>query len=126
MPFIHIKSLPFDKPQDTRTLVEEISREFAALTGIGLEHVTTTWEFLPEGCYAVGGRAASFQPRDTHPVLVDLLSPDFNSPELVEKMFHALGRSISSRVEVSERNIFINHRKAYSGRVFDSGKIIRW
>lgn len=70
MPFIHVKSLPFDEPRDMRTVVEGLTRDFAKSTGMKLEYVTATWEFLPEGNYAVAGSAALHQPKASHPVLV--------------------------------------------------------
>jgi hypothetical protein len=45
MPFIHIKSLPFEKPVAIKAVPEGISEDFSHETGIALEHVTATWEF---------------------------------------------------------------------------------
>lgn len=126
MPFIHVKSLPLDKPIDISAVIEELTKDFAEETGIGLEHVTATWEYFPQGHYAVAGKAASRQPMDSHPVLVDLLAPDFNTAEAVEKMLAAVASSISKRAKISIDNIFINHRQAQSGMVFDSGEIVTW
>lgn len=78
MPFIHVKSLPFDPPLKMSTVVEGLTRDFARGPGIDLEHVTATWEFLPAGHYVVAGKSQSHRPDASHPVLVDLLSPDFN------------------------------------------------
>jgi hypothetical protein len=126
MPFIHIKSLPFDRPLNVTSVLEGLAKDFAKGTRIALEHVTATWEFLPAGHYVVAGRAESHQPESSHPVLVDLLSPDFNSPEKVEKMLQVVASSISKRAKVPINNIFINHRRAQSGMVFDSGEVARW
>jgi phenylpyruvate tautomerase PptA (4-oxalocrotonate tautomerase family) len=126
MPFIHIKSLPFDPPLEISAVVKGITRDFAEGSGVGLEHVTATWEFIESGHYAVAGAAPLNQPRATHPVLVDLLSPDFNPPEQVEKMLHTVAQSVSVRTGVPIGNIFINHRHARSGMVFDAGKIVKW
>lgn len=126
MPFIHVKSLPFEPPLDLRPVVEELTKDFAKGTGIRLAHVTATWEFLPRGHYAVGGKTELDQPRASHPVLVDLLAPDLNSPGDVEKMLRVIASSISKRAKIPLRNIFINHREAHAGSVFDSGEIVRW
>jgi hypothetical protein len=126
MPFIHIKSLPFDKSFDVGPVIEGLTKDFADGTGIGLEHVTAIWEFLPSGHYAAAGRAAFHQPPDSHPILIDILAPDFNSAEDVERMLATVASSISERAEVSITNIFINHRQAHTGMVFDAGKIVRW
>jgi phenylpyruvate tautomerase PptA (4-oxalocrotonate tautomerase family) len=126
MPFIHIKSLPLDDSFDASAVIEGLSEDFAKATGVGVEHVTATWEILPPGYYAVGGKTALHQSLNSHPVLVDLLAPDFNSDESVEKMLSAVSSSISKRANISINNIFINYRQAHSGMVFDSGEIVRW
>lgn len=126
MPFIHIKSLPLDPPLNMSAVVEGITKDFAKGTGVGLEHVTATWEFLTAGNYAVAGAAQRNQPQATHPILVDILSPDFNPPEEIETMLHTVAKSVSERVKVPVSNIFINHRYAHSGMVFDAGKVVKW
>jgi hypothetical protein len=126
MPFIHIKSLPFDRVLNVTSVLEGLAKDFAKETGVGLEHVTATWEFLPAGHYVVAGNAEAHQPENSHPVLVDLLSPDFNRPEKIGKMLHVVASSISKRAKIPISNIFINHRQAHSGMVFDAGEIGRW
>ena len=108
------------------SVLEGLTKDFAEGVGVGLEHVTATWEFLPAGHYAVGGKAASNQPDKSHPVLVDLLSPDFNAPDKIERMLRVVASSISKRVKIPISTIFINHRQAHSGMVFDAGEIARW
>lgn len=126
MPFIHVKSLPFSTFFDASAALEGVTRDFAKETGIGLEHITSTWEFLSPGHYAVAGRAVSRQPRGSHPILVDLLVPDFNSGNKVRKMLVAVASSISKRAKVPVANVFVNLRQARSGMVFDAGEIVRW
>ena len=126
MPFIHVKSLPFDEPRDVGTVLEGLTLDFAEATGVGLEHVTATWEFLPEGNYAVAGSAALHQPQASHPVLVELVAPDFNSTEDVETMLETVASSISKRAKVQKDNIFISYRDVGSGMVFDRGEVVRW
>ncbi len=126
MPFIHIKSLPFKPPLPMNGVVEGITRDFSTRTGIDIEHITATWDFMEPGHYAVAGQAASSQQTWSHPVLVDLLVPDFNTAEAIEEMLLAIASSISERTGVPAGNVFINCRKAVSGQVFDGGKIVRW
>lgn len=126
MPFIHVKSLPFDRAFNVASVLEGLTKDFARGVSIDLEHVTATWEFLPAHHYAVAGITVSHQPENSHPVLVDLLSPDFNAAEKIEKMLEVVASSISKQAKIPIDNIFINHRQAHSGRVFDAGKIVRW
>lgn len=46
MPFIHIRALPREDPLDVAELLETLSREFAAATGIDVQHVSATWTWL--------------------------------------------------------------------------------
>lgn len=126
MPFIHVKSLPFDGEFQAAEVVAGITSDFAASTGVGAEHVTATWQFILPMHYAVAGQVAEHQPQNSHPVLVDLLSPDFNNMETVAKMLKSVAESIAKRTGVPQQNIFINHRQAHSGMVFDAGEVVRW
>jgi hypothetical protein len=126
MPFIHVKSLPFDRAFDVSSVLAGLTEDFAQGTAIALEHVTATWEFLPAGHYVVAGKAQRYQAENSHPVLVDLLSPDFNPARKIEKMLGVVAASISSRANIPIDNIFIHHRRAQSGMVFDAGEIARW
>ena len=126
MPFIHIRALPFDSQPEIAELLEGLCRDFAVATGVGVEHVSTTWEWLDPGHYAVGGKAATSQPDASHPLLVDLLVPDFNSAADVERMLTAIADSLAARTGIRRDNLFINQREARAGRVFDAGEIVRW
>ena len=89
MPFIHIKSLSLDPHIHVSSVVEEITKGVARETGVGLEHITATWEYFQAGHYAVA-------------------------------------ESISKRAKVPITNIFINHRQAHSGMVFNTGEVETW
>ena len=124
MPFIHIKSLPL--AVDVGAVLEGISRDFAEGTGIALKHVHVTWEFLRPRHYAVAGKTRERQPKSSHPLLVDLLSPDFNAAATVETMLACVASSLAKHARIPRSNIFINHRQARSGMVFDAGTVERW
>lgn len=126
MPLIHVKSLPVEKSVDVSAIIEGLTRDFAKDTGIGLEHVTATWEFLLPGHYAVAGKAVPHQPQDTHPLLVEVLAPDFHSAQDVEKMLTIVASSLSLRAGIHLSNVFVIYRPAYSGKVFDAGGGVRW
>ncbi|MDC4224149.1 MAG: hypothetical protein MPW15_07965 [Candidatus Manganitrophus sp.] len=126
MPFIHIKSLPFEEDLEMSSILAAVSRDFSEEMGIKIEHVTVTWEYFEGWHYGAGGRTAANQPKESHPILVDLLVPDFNPPEAIEKMLVCVAASIAKRVEIPKNNIFIHLRQARSGQVFDSGEIVRW
>ncbi len=126
MPFIHIKSLPFEKPLDVPAVITGISRDFAAENQMPLKHVHVTWEYFEPGHFAKGDSAPEFQPEGPHAVLVDLLTPDFNSLDTIGTMLQTLAQSISNRACIPLKTIFINHRQAFSGMVFDDGEVVDW
>jgi phenylpyruvate tautomerase PptA (4-oxalocrotonate tautomerase family) len=126
MPVIHIKSLPLKSSIRISDIVEGLTRDFAQVMGIGLEHVSATWEVMPPGHYAVARKVAMRQPEDSHPILVDLLVPDFYSHEQVDQMLHVIATSISRLTKIPSENVFVNCRYANSGKVFDAGEVVRW
>ena len=126
MPFIHIVSLPFASALDTKTIIQEISHDFAEATGITIAHLTVSWQFLAAGHYVIAGKAAEVQPMDSHPILVDFLTPDFHAAEQIENMLRAIAASIGKRANTPVHNVFINHRVARSGHVFDGGQVVSW
>lgn len=126
MPFIHIKSLPFEEPLDVPGIIKNIAQDFSRKTGIEPNHIHTTWEFYPSRHYAKGDRVADYQPKSQYPIIVSLLAPDFNSPDTVRLMLKTIADSIARHVDFPINNIFINHTQAHSGMVFDDGKIVYW
>ena len=126
MPFIHIKSLPFEKRFDVASTIKNIAREFSVKTGIELRHIHTTWQFYESGHYAKGGEVAEYQPRANYPIIVDLLTPDFNDLKVIATMLETIAESLSQQLNFPKNNIFINHNQAHSAMVFDDGRIVKW
>jgi len=126
MPFIQIKSLPFENSFDVSKVVAAISKDFSIANNISVLHIHTSWEFYLSGQYAKGENTPNFHPQSHHPIIVDLLTPDFNNNETIKLMLVSLAKSISSHSKMNIDNIFINHRHAHSGMVFDDGKIVEW
>lgn len=124
MPFIHIKSLPLKVR--IKPVLQGLCRDFAKASGIEIKHVHATWEFFLPDHYAVGGKTRDRQVSSSHPILVDLLTPDFNDVDMVGGMLKSIAASLSKRAKIPRTNIFINHRHAHSGMVFDNGQIERW
>lgn len=125
MPFIHVRSLPIDG-FDPADVVTDLSRDFAEAVDVDVEHVTVTWTIIPPGCYAAAGRNPDSQPETDHPVLGDLLAPDFNTAEDVREMLEAVAAGIERRAGIAKENVFICYRAAASGMVYDGGEIVTW
>lgn len=126
MPIIHIKSLPLEPPFNAPEVLTGISRDFAGANDVPLAHVHVTWAYIEPGHFAKGDHAPDVQPAGPHSVLVDLLTPDFNDLETIRTMLTSLAQSIAARTRVPIRKIFINHRPAHSGMVFDDGEVVTW
>ena len=125
MPFIHIKSLPFEQQLDVPRILQDIAQDFAAGTGIDVQHVHTTWQFYQPGHYAKGTATHEFQ-SPHHPLIVDLLAPDFNDAQKIALMLEVTAASLAKRAGFPKNSVFINHRQAHSGMVFDDGEVVRW
>lgn len=126
MPIIHIKSLPFEQNFDRKKVVGGISVDFSRANNINLKHVSVVWEFMASDSYAVGGETSSRQMDSSHPLLVDLLVPDFNADDIRQKMIETLASSIAHNAGIAVNNMFINCRVAHAGMVFDQGTVVRW
>ena len=108
------------------SVIAGITKDFSDILGIEPEQVHTTWEFYNPKHYVKGNKTSSIQPRYDFPLIVDLLTPSFNSAETNKLMLETLAESIAKRAEFPKNNIFINHRQAQSGMVFDEGKVVSW
>jgi phenylpyruvate tautomerase PptA (4-oxalocrotonate tautomerase family) len=126
MPFIKIKSLKFEKPINIGEIIVNLSKEFSGKVGIDLEHIHVIWEYLDPDHYAMAGKTTKEQPLKTHPILVDLLVPEFIEPDKIKMMLESVAESISCHSGIPIKNIFINCAYAHSEMVFDSGKLEKW
>lgn len=126
MPIIQIKSLPFETEPDVCGMIEATMQDFSRDTGVSLENLSITWEYIPAGHYGVAGQAAWNQPRESHPMLVELITPDLHSADEISTYLEQLGAILAERVGVPVENIFITHRAVKSGTVLDGGSIRRW
>ena len=126
MPFIHIRSLPAEAPLEVNKAVRTLSRLVAEQADLELAHLSVSWQTLAPGFYAVAGETAHFQPYESHPLLVEFLTPDGYSEEKITIAMTAIAEGLASVAGVARENIFIQHRAALSGHVFDQGKIVSW
>jgi hypothetical protein len=126
MPFIQIRSLPFAEPKPISDILCRINRDFATRLDVPLEQIHSTWEFFLPGHFAKGDMAPKCQPDSFHSLLVELLTPDFNDSHTCEMMLQILAESLAKHARVPLTKIFIQHRQACSGMVFDAGEIMRW
>ena len=126
MPVIRITSLPPDDSLEIPTVLADLSQALAETFDIDIRHIAITWQLLPAGHYADGGITTDRQPESTHPLRVDVLIPDFNPPENIEKILLLLGEELANSVKVAQENIFIHLRTAQSGTIYDGGAIVEW
>ena len=126
MPFIHVRSLPLAGPFDVGVAVRAISREFARAAGVEERHVTVTWETIAPDHYAHAGALAAAQPDGSHPVLAELVAPDLHDDPSVDRMLRAAAEAVARQAGVAPGNVFVEHRAARSGHVFDGGEVVRW
>ena len=108
------------------SILKHITGDFSINTRIEQEHITTTWSFYLPHHYSVAGKTADHQGKEIHPILVDLLIPDFHADNAVKNMLSTLATSIAKHTGVLYENIFIHVRKAEAGHVLDAGEIVEW
>ena len=125
MPILRISSLPFEH-QDSSAWPGKVCDYFSRVTEIPIKHVSATWQLLPCGHYAHAGQTVQYQPRDSHPVIAEIMLPDFYALDRVEKVIMATADAICHVADMPKENIFIQVNRARSGAVFDEGAIIRW
>lgn len=126
MPFIHIKSLPQTVTVDLESVMRQLSSRFARDLDMHEKNVAITWEVLKPDCYLNNGRFVPEQPQESHPVIVDLLVPDFNSEPRIEKMMECIVELLAIALAIPVGNVFVNCRLASSGMVMDNGEIVKW
>lgn len=126
MPFIHIKCLPQAGNFDLQSVMKQLSNRFAREMDLHEKSITVIWEVLKPDCYLNNGQLASEQPQDSHPVIVDLLVPDFNSQPRIEKMMECIVEVLAVTLAIPIGNVFVNCRLALSGMVMDNGEIVKW
>lgn len=126
MPLVRIKSLPFEQEVEIPQAIRNLSQAVADAADIELHHVMVTWEYLPASHYAHNGKVAAYQAINTHPLLVDLIAPNFNTEEQIAAMLELIANTIAEQVPVAKSNIFINFTPAYSDGVYDEGHVVEW
>ena len=126
MPFIQIKSLPYESPKAVDKILPALCRDFSDRLSIPLEHVHATWEYFQEHHYCKGDSVPRWQSQTPHSVLVDLLAPDFNDADTIAVMLECIAQSLKLHADVPVNKIFINFRAARSGSVYDDGEIVFW
>ncbi|HEY7745804.1 MAG TPA: hypothetical protein VIA07_05655, partial [Desulfuromonadales bacterium] len=62
-------------------------------------------EFYPPCHYAKGDIAPAQQPEARQPIIVDLLTPDFNDAETIRLMLKTIAESIAARLHFPLNNI---------------------
>jgi hypothetical protein len=125
MPIIRVASLAFED-QDMSSWSALVGEHFARSTEIPVKHVSVIWQIIPGGHYAHAGRISQFQSHQSHPIIVEIMLPDFYTLERVDKIIYSSVDAISLVSRMPKENIFVQVNRARSGAVFDDGRIARW
>lgn len=126
MPLVRIKSLPFEQDVRIPQVISALSQAISDAANIEQHHIMVTWEYLVHSHYAHHGNIADTQPVDTHPLLIDLIAPNFNTEKQIASMLELIAHTIAEQVPIEKNNIFINFTPAYSDGVYDEGHIVEW
>jgi len=126
MPVMRVTSLPFNPAINIEQVLSQLSQTFSKQFNIDLVHISASWHYFQAGHYVVAGKNAEFQAESSHPLMVELLAPDFTQQQDMESMLEFIANQLSKLTPVHKNNIFIEYRPAKSGWVFDQGKIVSW
>ncbi|KLV03601.1 hypothetical protein ABT56_18560 [Photobacterium aquae] len=126
MPLLTIKSLPFAQEVNIPVTLGELSKQLANKCDIPLNHVMVAWEYLPPNHFAHNGRVANCQPQNSHPIVVHLVAPNFNTEEQISEMLEVIASSLAEQLPIAKSNIFITFSPAYSDGVYDEGHVVEW
>ena len=126
MPVIQIKSLALDSDTAVSDMMQRVTSAFASDVAIAEEHISMTWEILPEQHYSLAGSVATPATEQNFPLLVQLLIPDFHVQTGIETMLTSLAKHLSDACRIDSRRIFIHASLAASGQVYDAGEIMHW
>lgn len=125
MPIVRINCLPVKK-LDLGLAVRGVTSALATATEIDPEHISVLWNELSADSYAHRGDLAELQPQATHPILIDLIAPDFHRPHLVQLMMKTLAHEVAVLTGADHNNILIIHQPQSSGHVYDQGRLVSW
>lgn len=126
MPIIHIRSLPFQPPQNISYLVTNISNAVSQTSDIDVKHITCSWSFFESERLAVSSVTAPVQPKSTHPIMVELVLPSSHSKEAVAEIMCTITSNLAELTNIDPNNIFVHAVFVESGMVYESGQVIRW
>ena len=126
MPFIHVKSLPLQKSTNIEVLLKNLSKTVAKETQIDEKHFTVTWNFFEPQRYCCAGKISTSHNYSSHPILVDVLVPDFFREEKKAHIMEIIAENLNANLQCDIKNIFIHCREARSGEVFDKGEVAHW
>ncbi|MCG3863760.1 MULTISPECIES: hypothetical protein [unclassified Photobacterium] len=126
MPLISIKALPFEPYIEIDSVLKSLSEQIATQCKIGREHIMITWEWLSHEHYVHQGAVVDNQQQQSHPVLIELVAPNYYSHENIIFLMELIAVDISSNLPIHQNNVFISYTPAYSDGIYDQGHVINW
>ncbi len=122
MPIIRIIApSSFSTPDNVDACLLQVIAQLSELTGINQEFISATFQTLPAGHYQAGGEANT-----KLPLLVECLIPSFHNGQKQTVILDALAQALLDTFKLRQDQLFIELRLAQSGRIWDSGEILRW
>ncbi|EAR54671.1 hypothetical protein SKA34_10023 [Photobacterium sp. SKA34] len=126
MPLISIKALPFDPQIEIDSVLKSLSEKIAIQCQIDREHIMITWEWLSYEHYVHHGAVVDKQQQGSHPVLIELIAPNYYSHENIKFLMELIATDISLNLPINRNNIFISYTPAYSEGIYDQGHVVNW
>jgi hypothetical protein len=121
---VRIAALPQQPAVDVEAVLAAVTRELATLLGEEPAGSWATWDTIEPGRYSEGGVAPSFQPADTHPPLVTVVSFEGRPAALVGRMLTCVAETLGRELGLEPGNVFVTYEEARSGRLFTGGQVV--
>lgn len=125
MPLVRIHCLPVEA-LDIGLAVRGVTGALVAATDVAPENISVVWNELSPDSYAHRGDLAEAASATGHPVIVDLIAPDFHRPHIVQLMMKTLANEVGAISGAGTNNVLVIHQPLGSGHVYDAGNLVNW
>ncbi|MBA3581463.1 MAG: hypothetical protein H0W44_03305 [Gammaproteobacteria bacterium] len=126
MPIIQIKALPFAQKPNMTNVLEQLTTDFETSLGIGREQINIVWQWIEPNHYAAKGVVAAQQAHDSHPLLVEIIAPDFSKKTKIAQMLICVVNSLAASTGLPRENVYAMFREIHTGCSYHRGEIVKW
>jgi hypothetical protein len=121
---IQVRALPQQQGVDIGAAAVAVTVSVATELGEEPRGTWVAWQTIEPGGYTEGDEAPDFQPRATHPPLVEVVAFEGRPPELVERVLVAVAETLAAALRLEPGNVFVRWVEATGGRLYTGGRVV--